>query len=201
MPSWPHSDDNMSYHAPRRADQPLPCTTNTASYAHSPQSLPRPQHQVCSCTPSARFHGNPTYAPTTPDTQFASPTIVLLPLEFRTGLWDDDDFFRMHSAYGFDFWFLEAQSGFGHNCHAIHFTRFINNTLFPPNPLRRPFFLLCYNIVVLCRLLQSRTSPRTEYHRDGMARVVVGLFRSSNLFTTPLPLFLLIVLEICWLGV
>lgn len=153
MPSWPHSDDNMSYHAPRRADQPLPCTTITASYAHSPQSLPRPQHQVCSCTPSARFHGNPTYAPTTPDTQFASPTIVLLPLEFRTGLWDDDDFSRMHSAYGLNFLvFVEAQSGFGYNCHAIHFTR-SNNTLFPPQiPFFEPLFSLCYDIVVFMSL-------------------------------------------------
>ena len=133
MPSWPHSDDNMSYHAPRRADQPLPCTTNTASYAHSPQSLPRPQHQVCSCTPSARIMAT-QYAPTTPDTQFASPYHCAAAVQkCSTGLWDDRRLFsKMHSAYGLNFDFWKRNLGFGYNCHAIHFTRFTNNTLFPP---------------------------------------------------------------------
>ena len=172
MPSWPHSDDNMSYHAPRRADQPLPCTTNTASYAHSPQSLPRPQHQVCSCTPSARFHGNPTYAPTTPDTQFASPTIVLLlPLEFSTGLWDDRRLFsKMHSAYGLNFDFGSAI--WVSATTAMRYTLHGPTHLYFPNPC----FLLHH-----CGFmsLAGVTSPRTGYHRDGMARVAVVCFRSS----------------------
>jgi hypothetical protein len=42
------------------------------------------------------IHGIPT-RPTTPYTQFASPTIVLLPLNFRL-VFGNDDFSKKHSA-------------------------------------------------------------------------------------------------------
>ena len=121
--------------------------------------LPRPQHQVCSCTPSARIMATQQYAPTTPDTQFASPTIVLATARIsRLVLFGmDDDFSRMHSAYGLNFWFfsLEAQSGFGYNCHAIHFTRFQHTHFIPPHPFD-PLFPSSCNVVVLSCSLESR---------------------------------------------
>jgi hypothetical protein len=179
LPPWPHSDDNMLYHAPRRADQPLPCTTNTASYAHSPQYPTTTPASSMLLHAVRTNHGNSNTPPTTPDTQFASPTIVLLPLEFSTGLWDDRRLFsKMHSAYGLNFEFWKRNLGFGYNCHAIHFTRFTNNTLFP-----QPLFSLLQRCGFVS--LAGVTSPRTGYHRDGMARVVNVLFRSV-IFYNPL---------------
>jgi hypothetical protein len=61
---------------------------------------PTPYHDPSiKYAPARRPHDSwqPTYAPTTPYTQFASPTIVLLPLNFRL-VFGNDDFSKMHSA-------------------------------------------------------------------------------------------------------
>ena len=107
MPPWPHSDDNMFYHAPRRADQPLPCTTNTASYAHSPKY---PYHDPSiKYAPARRPHESwqPNNTPRLrPIPNSLRLPLCLLPLEFSRLVFFgmDDDFSRMHSAYGLNFW-------------------------------------------------------------------------------------------------
>jgi hypothetical protein len=171
---------------PSRAPRTLPRTHI------SPNTLPRPQHQVCSCTPSARIMATQHTPRPRP-----IPNSLRLPLccrrsKLSTGLWDDRRLFsKMHSAYGLNFDFWKHNLGFGYNCHAIHFTRFTNNTLFP-----QPLF----SLLQLCGFmsLAGVTSPRTGYHRDGMARVAVVLFRSSNFLQSPLLLFLSIVVDVLW---
>ena len=105
MPSWPHSDDNMSYHAPRRADQPLPCTTNTASYAHSPIPYHDPSIKYAPARRPHDFMATQHTSRLRPIPNSLRLSLCLLPLGFFDwSLGMDDDFYRMHSAYGLNFW-------------------------------------------------------------------------------------------------
>jgi hypothetical protein len=175
MPSWPHSDDNMLYHAPRRADQPLPCTTNTASYAHFP---PIPYHDPSiKYAPARRPHES--WQPNIRPDHARYPNSLRLPLccllprqtNFSTGLWDDrrlSTFLRCIALMGLNFClFSEAQSGFGWTAmrYTLHGP---NNTLFPPILVSS-----ACNVVVFMSLagVTHVRPPPIPYHRDGMARV------------------------------
>jgi len=110
-------------------------------------------------------------------------SLCLLPLEFPDwSLGIDDDLSRMHSAYDLNFlvFFLEAQSGFGCNCYAIHFTRSNNNTLFPP---KSPSSTLVFPATILwfCVACRSHvpTAPDTiemEWRESSLAFSVVVIF-------------------------
>lgn len=161
MPPWPHSDDNnMLYHAPRRADQPLPCTTNTASYAHSPKY---PYHDPSiKYAPARRPHESwhPNNTPRLrPIPNSLRLPLCLLPLEFLD--WSffemDDDFSRMHSAYGLNFWFSIGSAIWVRlqlPCDTLY--TFPTHTHFiPPHPFD-PLFPSSCNVVVLSYSLESR---------------------------------------------
>lgn len=118
-------------------------------------------------------------------------SLCLLPLEFPDwSLGIDDDLSRMHSAYDLNFLVFFFGSAIWvrlqlpcDTLYTVQQQHFIS----PQIPFVDTCFP-CYNIVVLCRLPESR-SYRPRYHRDGMARVVVGLFRSSNLLQSPYHYF------------
>lgn len=164
---------NMSYHAPRRADQPLPCTTNTASYAHSPIPYHDPSIKYA---PARRPHDfmatqhTPRLCPI--------PNSLHQPLcpcrsNFELVFGMTTSFLECIALMGLNFWF-SWERNLGSATIAMRYTLHGPTTLYsPPNPFVDPCFL-CYNIVVLCRLPESRWH-RPRYHRDGMARVVVGL--------------------------
>lgn len=137
-----------------------------------PNTLPRPQHQVCSCTPSARIMAIQICPRLRP-----IPNSLRLPLcccrsKFSTGLWDDRRLFsKMHSAYGLNFDFgsaiwVSATTAMRYTLHGSP------TTLYSPNPC----FLYC-NVVVLCPSPESRRpEPDTiemEWRESSMSFSVV----------------------------
>lgn len=176
--------------------------------SRAPRTLPRthifPQYPTT--TPASSMllhavrtnHGNSNTSRPRP-----IPNSLRLPLccyssKFRLVFGMNDDFFsKMHSADGFEFCLLEAPIWVRLHCHAIHFTRSNNNTLFPPFSLQPYLFSPLQRCGFMS--LAGVTSPRTGYHRDEVARVADVLFRSSNLVTTPLLLFLPVAVDVLWL--
>jgi hypothetical protein len=164
----------MLYHAPRRADQPLPCTTNTASYAHFP---PIPYHDPSiKYAPARRPHES--WQPNIRPDHARYPNSLRLPLccllprqtNFSTGLWDDrrlSTFLRCIALMGLklcSFW----KRNLGSAGIAMRYTLHGSQQHFiPPNPCF--FRLQRYGALSLAGVTLP-PSP-IPYHRDGMARV------------------------------
>ena len=153
MPSWPHSDDNMSYHAPRRADQPLPCTTNTASYAHSPIPYHDPSIKYAPARRPHDFMATQHTSRLRPIPNSLRLSLCLLPLGFFDwSLGMDDDFYRMHSAYGLNFWLFGSAIWVRLQlpCDTLYT---VHQHLIPPILVSSA----CNVAMVLCRSLESHT--------------------------------------------
>ena len=150
---------NMLYHAPRRADQPLPCTTNTASYAHFP---PIPYHDPSiKYAPARRPHESwqPNIRPDHAryPNSLRLPLCCLLPLDISTGLWDDrrlSTFLRFIALMGPKFCFSWKRN-LGSAGIAMRYTLHgLINTLFPPILVSS-----ACNVMVLCRSPELRCRP------------------------------------------
>jgi hypothetical protein len=173
--SWPHSDDNMLKPCARRADQPLPCTTNPASYAHSPHTLPRPQHQACSCTPFARFMAFQRARPR------PIPNSLLPPLCCCRSIFDWSlgmtTFLRSIAL-----WMIFPERNLGLRQLAMRYTYTIPTTLYSLPPL---FVSLQRQGVFVARRSHVALIP---YHRDGWRKSPYILFVVVILYT---PYFIL----------
>lgn len=107
----------------------------------SPNTLTRPQHPVCSCTPSARIMATQHTPRPRP-----IPNSLRLPLcccrsDFRLVFGNERRLFsEMHSADGFEFCLLEAQSGLGYTAMRYTYTAHYQHFIPPIFPSTLPVF-------------------------------------------------------------
>ena len=160
-PSWPHSDDKhvISCAPPSRPTPPVHHEHRLVR-TFPPNTLPRPQHQVCSCTPSARIMATnirPDHARY--PNSLRPPLCYLLPRQtnFSTGLWDDrrlSTFLRCIALMGPKFCFSWKRN-LGSAGIAMRYTLHgLINTLFPPILASS-----ACNVMVLCRSPELRCRP------------------------------------------